>query len=442
MCVLVLLTRRRRALAVALVLLALVVGAVLMLVRGGGDPGVSAPLPRAPTAIEPLAFMPAGASAVLDFDTGQTTAALAAIALVSQLPGASLTAGQVEPLTGGRMAVAFGGGQVWLAAQTRSAPPRPSGGAVAAARGGTVVVAPSSQALAAALAGAGAKAPTARAAFDRRFTGLPASSTRVAFGPRALLSVGSPALARTAWGRSLRAGAAVLVARDDRLVLAFDISADPSGLSPASLPIVGGADPPRAAGRGPVVAAVRSPAQTLSFLRSAGLLPALEVLSRAPGFLRPDLSDLGPQATIVAADERTLTVRMTPPDPGDWSTKLARLDALSGLIRFAGLADVRIDRAADGAYTIQSDGALVGRVGVYERVVVFSTDPRADLRAAANAPPAQAVPGAAGALTLHVAPSLFGAYLPALARGIVAEVTGWARAEPSSLRGELAARVR
>ena len=326
--------------------------------------------------------MPVGASAMLDFDTGQTTAALAAIALVSQLPGASLTAVQVEALTGGRMAVAFGGGRVWLAAQTRSAPPRPSGGAVAAARGGTVVVAPSAQALQAALAGAAAKAPTARAAFDRRFTGLPASSTRVAFGPRALLAAGSPALARTAWGRSLRAGAAVLVARDDRLVLAFDISADPSGLSRASLPIVGGGRP-RAAGRGPVVAAVRSPAQTLSFLRSAGLLPALDVLSRAPGFLRPDLSELGPQATIVAADERTLTVRFTPPDPGDWSTKLARLDALSGLIRFAGLADVRIDRAADGAYTIESDGALVGRVGVYERVVVFSTDPRADLRAAA-----------------------------------------------------------
>ena len=160
----------------------------------------------------------------------------------------------------------------------------------------------------------------------------------------------------------------------------------PSGLSRASLPIVRGAGAPRAAGRGPVVAAVRSPAQTLSFLRSAGLLPALDVLSRAPGFLRPDLSDLGPQATIVAADERTLTVRLTPPDPGDWSTKLARLDALSGLIRFAGLADVRIDREADGAYSIESDGAFAGRVGVYGPVVVFSTDPRADLRAAARAP--------------------------------------------------------
>ena len=103
------------------------------------------------------------------------------------------------------------------------------------------------------------------------------------------------------------------------------------------------------------------------------------MLDRAPGFLRPDLSDLGPQATIVASDQRTLTVRTTPPDPGDWSTKLGRLDALSGLIRFAGLADVRIDREADGAYSIESNGAPAGRVGVYGPVVVFSTDPRADL---------------------------------------------------------------
>ncbi len=386
--------------------------------------------------------MPAGATAVLDFDTARTTAALAAVALVPQLAGASLTADQVEQLTGGRMTVAFGGGRVWLAAATSSAPPRPAGGAAAAARGGTVVVAPSASDLRASLAGAGAKAPTARAAFDRRFAGLPASSTRVAFNPRTLLTAVSPAIAKTTWGRSLRAGAAVLVARADRLVLVFDISADPRGLSPASLPIVTGAGAPRAAGRGPAVAAVRSPAQTLSFLRSAGLLPALDVLVRAPGFLRPDLSNLGPQATIIAADERTLTLRMTPPDPGDWATKLARLDALSGLIRFAGLADVRIDREPNGAYSIENDGALVGRVGVYQRVVVFSTDPHADLSAVARAPLTPPVPGAAGALTLRLAPSLFSSFLPALARGIVADVTGWARAEPDSLRGELAARVR
>ena len=221
------------------------------------------------------------------------------------------------------------------------------------------------------------------------------------------------------------------------------MGADATGLSPAALPIATGAGAPRAAGSGPVVAAVRSPAQTLAFLRSAGLLPALDVLNRAPGFLRPDLSDLGPQATIVAADQQTLTARTTPPNPGDWSKKLGRLDALSGLIRFTGLADVRIDREADGgAYSIESDGELAGRVGVYGPVVVFSTDPRADLNAAAHAPAVAPVPDAAGALTVRLAPSLFGALLPAIARGHVADVTGWARAELSSFKGELSVRVR
>ncbi len=434
--------RRGGVIVAPLLLLLVLVLGVFVLSRGSNDEPGNAPPPRAPEAIEPLAFMPAGAAVVLDFDTGQPAAVVAAAALVSQLPGATLSAEQVEALAGGRMAVAFDGGQMWLAAQTRSAPPRPSGDAVAAARDGTVVIAPSAPALQASLAGADAISGTVRASFERRFAGLPASSMRVAFDPRSLLATGSPAIARTAWGRSLRDGAAVVVVRGDRLVLVFDISADPNGLSSASLPIVTGAGAPQANGRGPVVAAVRSPSQTLSFLRSAGLLGALDVLGRAPGFLRPDLSDLGPQATIVAADQRTLTVRLTPPDPGDWSTKLARLDALSGLIRFANLADVRIDREPGGAYSIESDGAFAGRVGVYKQVVVVSTDPRADLAAAAVAPPAPPVPGAAGALTLRLAPALFGTLLPEFARGLVDDVTGWARAEPSSLRGELAARVR
>jgi len=437
-------TDRRRALVIAAPLLAVVAAlALLVLLLGRDGESERSPRPRAPVAVEPLAFMPAGASAVLDFDTREASAGLAAIGLIPKLPGAALDAEQVQRLTGGRIAVAFSsGGRVWVAAQSRAAPPRPSGEAVATTRGGTVVVAPSAPALRASLAGAAAAAGGARAEFDRRFAGLPASSARVAFDPRALLAARSPAVARTAWGRSLRAGAAVLIVRGDRVVVAYDVSADPTGLPPSSLPIAPGAGAPRASGRGPVVAAVRSPAQTLSFLRSAGLFGALDVLDRAPGFLRPDLSDLGPQATIVASGQRTLTVRTTPPDPGDWSTKLRRLDALSGLIRFAGLADVRIDREADGAYSIESNGAPAGRVGVYGPVVVFSTDPRADLSAAARAPVVAPVPGAAGALTLRLAPSLFGALLPVIARGHVADVTGWARAEPASLRGELAVQVR
>jgi hypothetical protein len=268
--------------------------------------------------------------------------------------------------------------------------------------------------------------------------GLPAASARVAFDAGTLLAARAPQLAKTDWGRSLRAGAAVLVVRRGRVVVPFRVAADPF----ASLPFGSGATVPRMQGSGPVVAAVRSPATTLAFLRSAGLLPALDTLARAPGFLRPNLSDLGPDATITTTDLRALTVRVTPPDPGEWATKLGRLDALSGLIRFAGVADVRIDRQADGAYSIEENGKLVGRAGVYGRVVVFTTDPAADLRAAARAPVTPPPANAAGGLTLRVAPALFGALLPALVRDHAGDVSGWARVEPTGLHGELGVAIR
>jgi hypothetical protein len=410
----------------------------VLLVRGNGG-GSGEPAPRAPAGIEPLAFMPAGAPTVLDLDTDVPAIAVAAAVLIPRLPGATLSTEQLRPLVGGRMAVAFGGGRVWLAAVTNAPPPR---GEVAASRGGTVVVAPTEAELRTSLAGAAAAARGARAAFDRRFAGLPAASARVAFDARALLASRSPEAAGTAWGRSLRAGAAVLVVRGERVVLPFRIAADPAGVKPSDLPVVAGPGAPRTQGRAPIVAAVRSPAQTLAFLRAAGLLPALDVLDRAPGFLRPDLSNLGPEATITTADARAFTVRTTPPDPADWSAKLGRLDALSGLIRVTGLADVRIDRQPGGAYSIEEGGALAGRVGVYGRVVVLSTDPRADLRAAARAPATPAPGGAGGALTLRLAPSLFGALLPALVRDHAGDVTGWARAELTGVEGELGVAVR
>ncbi len=432
----------RRALLIGVPLLAIVAAVVLVLVLEATTGAGAPPPPAPPVGMEPLAFMPAGTSAVLDLDTSQASAGLIAVALIPELPGATLSAEQVQRLTGGRMAVGFADGRLWVAAQSRAAPPRPSGGAVAATRDGTVVIAPDAPALAGVAGRRRRRGAGARAAFDRRFAGLPASGARVAFDPRAALADRSPAVARTAWGRSLREGAAVLVIRGDRVVLPFAVSADPTGLSPASLPIATGAGPPRAAGqragrrRGPltradaVVPALRRPAPCARRARPrAGLPPPRPLGSRSAGHdrrLRP----------------AHLTVRTTPPDPEDWSTKLDRLDALSGLIRFAGLADVRIDREPNGAYSIESDGALAGRVGVYGPVVVFSTDPRADLDAAARAPVDPPVPGAAGALTVRLAPSLFGALLPAIARGHIADVTGWARADLSSVRGELAVQVR
>jgi hypothetical protein len=417
----------RRGLVAAGAVLLVVVGVLVVLLLRGGDESTT-PRPSAPRGIEPLAFMPPDADVVLDLDTGAPTVAIAAAALVPRLPGATLSGDQLRPLLGGRMAIALDGGRMWLAAITRAPPPRVPG---ARKRGGTVVVGPTLP----------APRPGARAEFDRRFTGLPASGARVAFDARALLASRRPDVAATPWGRSLRGGAAVLALRGDRVLLPFQIAADPAGVKPSDLPVVPDRVPPVMRGSGPIVAAVRSPAQTLAFLGSAGLLPALDVLDRAPGFLRPNLSDLGPEATITTPDARVFTVRTTPPDPSDWSAKLGRLDALAELLRFTGIANVRIDRRRDGAYAIEQDGKLAGRVGVYGPVVVFSTDPRADLAAAARAPATPTPPGAAGALTLRLAPALFGAVLPALARDHLGDVTGWARFAPAGVRGELGVAV-
>jgi hypothetical protein len=318
------------------------------------------------------------------------------------------------------MAVAVKDRKLWLAAVTKA--PAPPG---ATKRGGTVIVAP----------GSVVQTLGARAAFDKRLAGLPKSPARVAFDPRLL----APQIANTAWGKALRDGAAALTIKGARVALPFRLTSSP--VNPKDLPIATGTQAPPTHGSAPVVAATRAPAQSLRFLQAAGLLPALGVLDRAPGFLKPDLDNLGPDATITTADGKVFTVRLTPPDPGDWQTKLARLDALSGLIRFTGLANVRIDKR-DGVYTILQDGKLAARVGVYGRVVVISTDPAANLQAAANAPAKPPPPGAAGALTLNLSAALFESALPSLVRGHVGDVEGWARAEPARTTGELGLTVR
>jgi hypothetical protein len=410
-----------RRVAVVLAAVVVVVAAVaFVLLRGDDKP---AP-PKAPPAVEPLSFMPADADVVFDLNTDVPAIAVAAAELVPKLPGATVTAEQLRPLVGGRMAVAVKDSKLWLAVVTSaSAPP---GGTK---RGGTVVIAP----------GSITQTLGARAAFDRRLAGLPDSPARVAFDPRKLIATRSPEIVNTAWGRALRDGAAALTIAGDRIALRFRLSTNP--VRPEDLPIATGTQAPSTHGSAPIVAATRSPAQSLRFLRDAGLLPALGVLSRAPGFLKPDLDDLGPDATITTADAKVFTVRLTPPDPGDWATKLDRLDALSGLIRFTGLANVRIDKR-NGVYAIQQDGELVARVAVYGRVVVLSTDPRANLAQAANAPAKPPPANARGALTLNLSATLFGALLPALVREHVGDVTGWARAEPAQTTGELAVRVR
>jgi hypothetical protein len=429
-------TRRRATLLAAAVALLAAAVAVVFLLRGGDDDGG-----RQTARAEPLAYVPAGsADVVFDLDTRAPLVGLAVEQLAPRLTDGALSADQASALVGGRAAVAIGDGKAWLAFATDAPAPRPGRGAVAAARDGVVVVAPSAVDLKQALDGArGPAARYARATFDKRFAGLPADAgARVAFDPRPLLARRSPQLAGTAWGRSLRDGAAVLSTSGSELRVPFRITADPVGLTPGDLPIATGAQPPRARGSAPLVVGLRDPAHTLAFARQAGLLSELDLLDQLPGFLKPNLNDLGPNGTVTSTslDLAHLTARTEPPDPGDWETKLGRIDTLAGLAGKAVLGDLRIDHR-DGAYALTEGGELVARAGVYGRALVLSNDPDADLRAAAAAPAAPTPPGAAGALTARLRSSVLATQIPELIRARVGDLTAWARAELTGVTGEL-----
>ena len=377
---------------------------------------------------DPLAFMPSRAPVVLDLDTKQPLIALAVQQLAPRLTNGRLTVDAVEPLLGGRVSIALDGGRAWLAFATSK--PAPAGTTRAA---GVVLSAPDSAATRAAVAQAREPAAAyARDTFAKRFDGLPADAgARVAFDPRRLLVQRQPKLAATRWGRSLRDGAAVLGRTTDGLRVPFRITAEPVGLSAADLPFATGAAAPPTNGSAALTVGLRDPAQTVAFARAADLVPALTLLDSLPGIVKPDLTDLGPAATLTSADSRTVTARTAPPDPGDWATKLGAIDTFSGLI---GGVDVT---KRDGAYDIAQNGALLARAGVYGPAVVLSNDPRADLRVLATAPAAPPLAGAHGGLTITGSRDLLKPYLPGIVRSRIRALNAWARVETTGLTGEL-----
>jgi hypothetical protein len=429
------LSRHRVPLIAASLVLVLGVVALVLLLRGGGDDKAT----KAATG-EPLAYLPDGGNdAVFDLDTRAPLVDVVVEQLAPRLTNGALTTEQVRPLLGGRAVVALRGSQAWLAFATDEPAPRVGRGAAAGEGDGVVVVAPTRADVAASIRNAAQPAARyARATFDKRFAGLPkGGSVRVAFDPRKLVASRAPQLATSKWVSSLRDGAAVLTTAGTQLHLPFRITADLVGLTPDDLPLATGAQPPTARGTGPLVIGLRDPAHTLRFARESGLLPELGVVDQLPGIVKPNLDDLGPNGTVTTPklDLKHLTLRAEPSDPGDWSSKLGRLDALAGIAKTAGIdIDVKHD---NGVYDISQNGQLVARVGVFGRALVLSNDATANLAAAAAAPVSPTPPGAAGALTIRARATTLIPGVPDLVAGRLGDITGWARAELIGVTGEL-----
>ncbi|MGZ4279126.1 MAG: hypothetical protein ACXVFK_17625 [Solirubrobacteraceae bacterium] len=420
-------SRRRVPLIAAALAVAAGAAAAVIVLHGRAQQGHAA-AHRA----DPLAFMPARAPVVLDLDTSAPLVGLAVQELAPRLTHGALSTDAVGPLLGGPVAIALDGGRAWMAFATSKNPPA---GTVAAE--GVVLYAPDRAARRAAVAQA--RAPTAayaRETFSKRFDGLPADAgARVAFDPRRVLADREPKLAATRWARSLRDGAAVLTKAPDGLRVPFRLTAEPVGITPEDLPVAAGPAAPATNGRGAVTIGLRDPARTLAFARDAGLISALGVVDSLPGIVKPNLDDFGPAATVTT-DLHTATMRTTPPDPGDWSTKLGAIDAFTSLV---GGADIS---QHDGAYTIAQNGSLLARAGVYGPAVTLSDDPRANLRALAAAPPAPPLAGAHGGITATATPDLLKPYLPGIVRSQIRGLSAWARVETTGVTGELRIAVR
>jgi hypothetical protein len=469
---------------VALVVVAVVALAALAIVLtlGSGDNESAPPGSQGGTSAraEALAYVPAGAPAVIGVDTDSPSASLVFGALVPRISGGSLTANDISPLLGNEAVVALldprnQRGQLSMVAAspdalralTRRLKPNgsyrgaqlfagPQGSAVAI-KGQTVIAAFDQPTVRRALdTGASKTGHMTPAQFDRRLAGLsPTADVRAIFDPkRAVVRDSLPGVLNTRWGRSLTNGAAELAEGGTGIRVPFALQTDARRINDLDLPFGTGARPPTIRGKAPLLIGVRDIARLIAFLRRVdpSRFGGLDTLQRElPGFLNVNvnglLNGLHNEGTISSADRlQHFAARTNPPDPNAWRQPLQRLTTISGLLQRLGIDNVKLDEEGANGYRLEVDKQLAARVALFGPTLVLTDAANTNLRATATAPPAPTPPGARGGLTLRMTAaegrrllsSLFG--LPAGPSAVLdrlGDLTGWARAARSSVRGEL-----
>jgi hypothetical protein len=471
----------RRIVALIAVVVVAIVAATIVIARTGSDDD-SGPKTQRDTRAEALSYAPRASPALVGVDTGSPEASLVLGALVGRVSGGALTANDISPLLGNEAVVAVldprtGRTQLSMVAKdpdalraltrrlkqqgtyegaTLYAAPQ---GAVVAIKGDTLVAASDEATVKRAIDTADTPANHLRPAeFDKRLAGLPANAdVRAVFDPkRVVVGARLPGVLKTRWGQALTNGAAVLQQGGTGLELPFVLQTDPARVNVKDLPFAAGPKTPQMRGNAPLLVGVRDLAQFIAFLRVAepGRLGGLDSLQNGlPSFLRIDvnglLRGLTNDGTISSDDGLAhFAARTDAPNPGDWRRPLQRLSTLSNVLQSLGIDNIKLDEepGAGDAYRLQIDGKLTARVGIFGRTLVITDDARTNLARTAAAPAVATPPGAAGGLTLRLQAnegrrllgSLFG--LPADAAAILdrlGDLTGWARAETTGVRGQL-----
>jgi hypothetical protein len=473
---------RRRLLAFAAVALVAVAVVAVVLTRGGGEEKRAAP--GSDARAEALAYAPRSATVVVGVNTATPAAGLIVPELVPRVTNGALRAADVQPLLGNEAVVALfdaraRAGQLSMVARDRAALRalarrlRPAGryreaalyagpqGSAVAIRGAALVAAPDQATVRRALdIRADPRAHLTAAQFDARLADLPRQApVRAVFDAKAIVADRLDGVLNTRWGRSLTTGAAALLSGADGIRVPFRLQTDASRINDADLPVGPGTGAPQTRGSAPLLIGARDLSRLLRFLRKtdpARFGPLDTLQTGLPSFLRVDvnglLNRLTGDATISSPDLLDhMLVRTDPRGPDAFRAPLQRLSTISGVLQRLGIDNVELDEQPGDAYRLRIDGRVVLRAGVFGPTLVATNEERANLRAAAAAPPAVAVPGAAGGLTARMQAgtarrlltSTFG--LPPEARLILdrlGDLTAWARAQREGVRGELRLAVR
>lgn len=245
------------------------------------------------------------------------------------------------------------------------------------------------------------------------------------------------------WVRSFRRFAATVSVVPTGVRLRLHVDGDPRGLDSVDVPVAAGTiAKPTAAGAAPLVAAIGDGAHLLAFLEraygqvdrdDAGKLEAAKAIARVATGVDVD-DDIVRQvgsATLLSRDLRHFTLRAELRDPARVAHALAKLEPLAArFLDVAALHGFALERQPGRAYLIRQNGRPYARFAVIDRLLVFTTDPAADLQAVAKARPAPLSAPAPGSLVARLqAPALRNLvarllHLPALARLALVDLRG------------------